>query len=129
MRLVPVRTREEPGEGGWIIAVTGTVINPVFAEKRLSKWYSGEGVGIIVGQGRAIRGAQNPIKSYVRVAERKLLPRLPRPVTKHYCVWIASGNREYLRNILNRAGFVGKNLLVKEARESLASEKDSHRGI
>jgi hypothetical protein len=39
-------------------------------------------------------------------------------MTKYYCVWSASGNREYLRNMLNRAGLMGKNLLVKEARES-----------
>jgi hypothetical protein len=39
-------------------------------------------------------------------------------MTKNYCVWSASGNREYPRNMLNRAGFMGKNLLVKEARES-----------
>jgi translation elongation factor EF-Tu-like GTPase len=39
-------------------------------------------------------------------------------MTKDYSVWSASGNREYLRNMLNRAGFMGKNLLVKEARES-----------
>jgi hypothetical protein len=31
-----VPTREEPGEGGWIIAAADTVINPVFAEKRLT---------------------------------------------------------------------------------------------
>jgi hypothetical protein len=61
MRPVPVPTKEELGEGGWIIAVEETVINPVFfkqfnqtAEKGLTKWYSGEGVGIIVGQNRAI---------------------------------------------------------------------------
>jgi hypothetical protein len=36
MRPVPVPIREEPGEGEWIIAA-GTVINPVFAEKRLNK--------------------------------------------------------------------------------------------
>jgi translation elongation factor EF-Tu-like GTPase len=41
-------------------------------------------------------------------------------MTRHYCVWSASGNREYLRNMLNRAGFMGKNLLVREARESRA---------
>jgi hypothetical protein len=34
-------------------------------------------------------------------------------VTKHYCVWSASGNREYLRNMLNRAGFTRKDLLVE----------------
>jgi len=39
-------------------------------------------------------------------------------MTKNYCVWNASGNREYLRDMLNRAGFMGENLLVKEARES-----------
>jgi hypothetical protein len=37
MRLVPVPTREEPGEGGWIIAAVETDINPVFAEKRVNK--------------------------------------------------------------------------------------------
>jgi hypothetical protein len=36
MRPVPVPTKEELGEGGWIIAVEGTVINPVFEEKRLN---------------------------------------------------------------------------------------------
>jgi hypothetical protein len=36
MRPVPVPTREELGEGGWIIAAAGTVTNPVFAEKRLN---------------------------------------------------------------------------------------------
>jgi hypothetical protein len=36
MRPVPVPTREEPGEGEWIIAPTETVINPVIAEKRLN---------------------------------------------------------------------------------------------
>lgn len=94
-------TREEPGEGEWIIAVTGTVINPVSfkpsnqtAEKRLIKWYSGEGVGIIVGQDRAIQGAQNPIKSYVRVAERKLSLRSPHQPTKNYCVPTVSANRD-----------------------------------
>jgi len=34
-------------------------------------------------------------------------------MTRNYCVWSASGNREYLRNMLNRAGFMGKNLLVE----------------
>jgi hypothetical protein len=50
MRPVLAPIREEQGEGGWIIAVGETVINPVFAEKRLMKWYSGEGAQIIVGQ-------------------------------------------------------------------------------
>ena len=36
MRPVPVPTREELWEGGWIIAAAETVINPVFAEKRLN---------------------------------------------------------------------------------------------
>jgi hypothetical protein len=36
MRPVPVPTREELGEGGWIIAAEETVINPVFVEKRLN---------------------------------------------------------------------------------------------
>jgi hypothetical protein len=46
--------REEPGEGEWIIAGAETVINPDSAEKRLTRWYSGEDVEIIVGQDRAI---------------------------------------------------------------------------
>jgi hypothetical protein len=61
MRPVPVQTGEELGEDGWIIAAAETVINPVsfkqfnqIAEKRLTKWCSGEGVGIIVGQNRII---------------------------------------------------------------------------
>jgi hypothetical protein len=36
MRPVPVPTKEELGEGEWIIAAAETVINPVFAEKRLN---------------------------------------------------------------------------------------------
>jgi hypothetical protein len=36
MRPAPVPTREELGEGEWIIAPTETVINPVFAEKRVN---------------------------------------------------------------------------------------------
>jgi hypothetical protein len=36
MRPVPDPTREELGEGGWSIAAAETVINPVFAEKRLN---------------------------------------------------------------------------------------------
>jgi hypothetical protein len=39
-------------------------------------------------------------------------------MTKNYCVWSASGNREYLRDMLSRGRFQGKTLLVKEARES-----------
>jgi hypothetical protein len=37
-------------------------------------------------------------------------------MTRHYCVWSASGNREYLRNMLNRTGFMWKNLLVKRGK-------------
>jgi hypothetical protein len=61
MRPVLEPTRGEPGEDGWIMAPAETVINPdsfkqfnQILEKRLTKWYSGEGVGIIVGQNRAI---------------------------------------------------------------------------
>jgi hypothetical protein len=36
MRHVLAPIREEPGEGGWIIAAEETVINPVIAEKRLN---------------------------------------------------------------------------------------------
>jgi hypothetical protein len=39
-------------------------------------------------------------------------------MTKDYCVWSASGNREYLKNMLNRRDFMGEDLPVKEARES-----------
>lgn len=38
-------TREEPEELGWIIAAVETVINPVFAEKRLKRCYSEEDTG------------------------------------------------------------------------------------
>jgi hypothetical protein len=65
MRHVPARIKEEPedreGEAEWIIAATETVINPVsfkpfnqIAEKRSTKWYSEEGVEIIVGRNQAI---------------------------------------------------------------------------
>ena len=54
-------TREELGEGEWIIAAAETVINPVsfkqfnqIAEKRSTKWYSEEDVEIIVGRNQAI---------------------------------------------------------------------------
>jgi hypothetical protein len=36
MKPVPVRTREEPEEGGRIIAAAEDAINPVFPEKRLN---------------------------------------------------------------------------------------------
>jgi hypothetical protein len=36
MRPVPVPTREELGEGGWIIAAAETVINSDSVEKRLN---------------------------------------------------------------------------------------------
>jgi hypothetical protein len=49
-------------------------------------------------------------------------------VINHYCVWSASGNREYLRNMLNRAD-LGKNLPVKRQGEAMASGKDSHRDL
>jgi hypothetical protein len=54
MRPVLAPIREEPGEGGWIIAVAENVINLFIAEERLIQWYSGEGVGIIVGQDQAM---------------------------------------------------------------------------
>ncbi len=50
--LAPIREGLEEDE--WIIAAVETVINPVIAEKRLIKWYSGEGAQVIVGQDRAI---------------------------------------------------------------------------
>jgi hypothetical protein len=58
MRHVLAPIREEPedreGEDEWIIAAAEPVINSDSVERRLTKWYSGEGVGIIVGQDRAI---------------------------------------------------------------------------
>jgi hypothetical protein len=65
MRHVLAPIREEPedrkGEGEWILVATGIAINPVpfkqfnqIAEKRLTKWCSGEGVEIIVGQNQII---------------------------------------------------------------------------
>jgi hypothetical protein len=61
MRHVLARTREELGEDGWIIAAEETVINSdsfkqfnQIAEKRLTKWYSEEGVGGSMLQDRAI---------------------------------------------------------------------------
>ena len=59
--LAPVREEPEDREDEWIIVAEGTVINPVSfkqfnhgAEKRLTQWYSREGVGINVVQDRAI---------------------------------------------------------------------------
>jgi hypothetical protein len=65
MRHVLAPIREEPEdrevEGGWIIAAAEAVINSVsfkqfhqIAEKRLTKWYSGEGVEVIVGRDKTI---------------------------------------------------------------------------
>jgi hypothetical protein len=34
-------------------------------------------------------------------------------MTKNYCVWSASRNREYLRNMSNRAGFMGEKFVGK----------------
>ena len=92
------------GEGGWIMAPAEAVTNPdsfeqfnQILEKRLTKWYSGEGAGIIVGQDRAILGIQNPIKFYVRVAEKRLLPRFPHLRIKNCCVWSASPKQGYPR--------------------------------
>jgi len=50
-------------------------------------------------------------------------------MTKHYCVWSASGNREYLSNMLNRTDCMWKNLLLKEAREAMASGEDSNKNL
>jgi hypothetical protein len=97
MRHVLGPIREEPedreGEDEWIIAAAETVINSVsfkqfyqVAEKRLTRWYSGEGVGTIAGQDLVIQGVRDPIKFYVRVAEKKLSPRFPHRMTKNYCV-------------------------------------------
>ncbi len=48
-------------EGEWMTGTARPVMNPVslkqlnqIEKKRLPKWYSGEGMGIIGGQGRAI---------------------------------------------------------------------------
>jgi hypothetical protein len=100
MRHVLGPIREEPdreGEDEWIIAAAETVINSVsfkqfnqVAEKRLTKWYSGEGVGTIAGQDSVIQDARDPIKFYVRAAERKLSPRFPHQMTRNYCVPIVS---------------------------------------
>jgi len=47
-----------------------------------------------VVQNLAVQSVLNPIKLYVRVAGRKLLPQFPHPMTKNYCVWSASKNRD-----------------------------------
>ena len=47
-------TKEELGEGGWIIAVAETVINPVFARKEAEQCYSEEDTGGSMLQDRAI---------------------------------------------------------------------------
>lgn len=97
--LAPIRGEPEDreGEGEWIIAVAETAINHISfkqfnqtAEKRLTKWYNGEDVEIIADQDQAIQGAQDPIKFYVRVAERKSSPRFPHRATRNYCVPSAS---------------------------------------
>ena len=43
-----------------------------------------------------IQAARNPIKLYVRVAERNLSSQFPRRITRNYCAWSASKNRDLL---------------------------------
>ena len=43
-------------------------------------------MGIIADQDRAIQGAQNPIKFYAQVAEKKSSLRFPHRATENYCV-------------------------------------------
>jgi len=87
------------GEGEWMTGAASPVIHAVsfkqlnqIAEKRSTKWYSEEDVGTIGDQDRAISGVRNPIRSYVRAAERRLSPRFLRQSTKNYCAWSVSAN-------------------------------------
>ncbi len=56
----------------------------------------------------------NPIKLSVRVAERKWSPRFPHPMTKNYCVWNASKNRDIIQTgrKMNRKPKVNKKIYV-----------------
>jgi hypothetical protein len=54
-------------------------------------------MGGSVVQKPAVQNALNPIKLYVRVAERKLSPRFLHQMTKNYCAWSASAKYRYPR--------------------------------
>ena len=71
-------------------------------------------MGGSVVQKPAVQNALNPIKLYVRVAERKLSPRFLHQMTKSYCVWSASKNRDIIKTgrKMNRKIKVNKKIYV-----------------
>jgi RNA recognition motif-containing protein len=71
-------------------------------------------MGGSVVQKPAVQNALNPIKLYVRVVERKLSPQFPHQMTKNYCVWSASKNRDIIKTgrKMNRKIKVNKKIYV-----------------
>jgi len=57
-------------------------------------------VEIIADQDRAIQGAQNPIKFYAQVVEKKSSRRFPHRTTKNYCVPSVSAKQRYHQSYL-----------------------------
>jgi cold-inducible RNA-binding protein len=45
----------------------------------------------------AVQNALNPIKLYVRAVERNLSSQFPHPMTRNYCAWSASKNRDIIK--------------------------------
>ena len=78
-----------------LIEASGLPISKPGGRKRL-KWHKGEGMGESKVQSPDIPAARNPIKLYVRVAERNLSSQFPRRITKNYCAWSNSKNRDLL---------------------------------
>ena len=48
-------------------------------------------------QNPEVQAVLNPIKLFVRVAERKLSSRLRHQMAKNYCAWSASKNRDIIK--------------------------------
>jgi hypothetical protein len=58
-----------------------------------------------VVQNPAVQNALIPIKLYVRAVERNLSSQFPHPMTKNYCVWSASKNRDIISAVQIRPYF------------------------
>ena len=107
MRHVLAPTGEDPVgkvviEGDRVMVVAETVIDPVVSPisepgngKRL-KWYKGERHGRIRGPKPSRSKRPKSYKLYVRAVERNLSSQFPHQMTKNYCVWSASKNRDLL---------------------------------
>jgi len=48
-------------------------------------------------QSQDVQAARNLTKLYVRVAERSLSSQFPRRMTRNYCAWSASKNKDLIK--------------------------------